>query len=417
MVNRQVNRRDKNARGGFEYKPSDPKKVKERSENTGSQFETIFNKGIDSWRPKVGDNQIRICPPTYKDHEHYGYEVWVHSYVGAESATYLCLKKMLGKKCPICTAAKEAADAGEGDEAKQLKANNKFLYWIIDREGDSQLPQVWMVSRQMDGEIAALSYSKKSGNVLQIDHPVKGYDLMFKRVGQMLKTRYIGMQIDRERTEIMQKQKDADAVLEYIQENPLDTILKFRDSKFLAEAIEGTGKTKDEDLDEDEEDDDDEDDDDAPKKKGKGRGRSRDDDDEDEDDAPKKKRRSKDDDDDDDEDEKSSKRGRGRDDDDDDDDDDDKPAKKKKRQSRDDDDEDEDDDEDDKPKKKAKRRGRDEDDDDPADEDDDDSDDDEDDKPSKRVKGKSSSRGKKDDDEDDADDDEDEDDKPRKRRR
>lgn len=255
MVNRQVNRREKD-RGGFRYRSRDPKKVKERAEQQGGNFDSIFKGGIDTWRPKVGDNQVRILPPTWDDHEHYGYEVWVHSYVGPDSSTYLCPKKMKGKKCPICEAAQEAKDAGEADEEKQLKASKKYLYWIIDREGDENVPQVWMVSWSMDRDIAALCYSKKSGKILEIDHPDKGYDVTFKRVGQGLKTRYIGLAIDRERTPIEERAKDQKKILAHITENPLSKVLKFYDTDYLNEVLDGTSAkgNKDEDLDEDDDD-------------------------------------------------------------------------------------------------------------------------------------------------------------------
>src|SRR4051794_25607717 len=107
MVNRQVNRRDRDSGGGFVYRGSDPKKLKERSEQSGGQFDSIFKNGIDSYKTVQGDNYVRILPPTFTDADHFGLEVWQHGYVGVDKSTYLCRDKMLGKHCPICAAAKE----------------------------------------------------------------------------------------------------------------------------------------------------------------------------------------------------------------------------------------------------------------------------------------------------------------------
>lgn len=454
MVNRQVNRRDK-GRHGFMYDAPDPKKVKERAETSGGNFDSIFKNGIDSWRPKAGDNQIRILPATWENHDHFGHEIWVHGYVGADKSTYLCREKTLQKRCPICDMARESKEAGETEEFDQLKAKKRYVYWIIDRDGDMDMPQVWSVAWTQDRDIADACLLKKTGKVLHIVHPDHGYDLTFKRHGTGFKTRYGAPQIDRDESPIDESKKKQQEILDYIVENPLPDVLKIYSAEHLAKAMEGTVAEKDEDLDDDRKsrkgkservrprDDDD----DKPKRRGraededeeeKPRGRRARDDDEDD----KPKRRSSRDDD---EDEKpKSRRGR-------DDDEDDKP----KRRSRDDDEEDEkpksrrrDDDEDDRPKRrsrdddeeedKPKRRGRDDDEDDRrerARDDDDDKpkrrssrDDDEDDKPKRRGKeddddDKPKRRGRDDDEEEDrpsrsrrgkTDDD---DDKPRRRSR
>lgn len=361
MVNRLKNKRDDRKGKGFTYKERDPKKLKERAEQQGGTFDSIFKQGVDTWRPKQGDNQVRILPPTWDGHDHYGYDVYVHSYVGADQSTYLCPKKMKNDRCPICEAAAEAKAAGETEDAKDLQVKKQSLVYILDRNGeDPEQPQVWAMSWTFDRDIAALCHTKKTGKLLTIDHPDKGYDVMFKRTGTKLQTRYVGIQIDREATPILDDEDDQDRVLDFIQGAPLDSLLKFYDEDYLQKVVDGTGE-KGADKDEDEDDD-----------RGSRRRRSRDDDDED---AKPARRRGKADDDD--EEEKPSRRSRGKADDDDeeakparrrgrdaDDDEEEKPAR---RRSRDDDEEEKprgrrsrDDDEEEKP---ARRRGRDADDD------------------------------------------------------
>lgn len=402
MVNRMKNRADRDrGRGGFVYQSRDSKKVRERATQTGAVFDSIFKSGFDVFKPKGGTNSIRFLPPTWEDPEHFGYDIWVHGYVGSDNSSYLCPAKMKNKPCPICEAQKEAKDAGEDDEAKKLTPRKRTVAWLIERDGETDMPQLYAMSWTVDRDIAVLCNNEKTGKVLEIDHPEKGYDVSFKRKGEGLKTEYYGFNIDRDDSPIEDKEKKQDEILAYIEENPIPSTLKFYSEDHLRKVIEGTAASEDDDDKERRgrrrKDDDDEDD------KPRGRGR-KDDDDDGEDDKPRG-RKGRDDDDDGEDDKPRGRRGR-----DEEDEEDDKPRGRGR-------DKDDDDGEDDKPRG---RRGRDE-----EDEDDkprsrkgrDDDDDAEDDKPR--------GRGRKDDDDDAEDDkprgrrgrdDDDEDDKPRSRR-
>jgi hypothetical protein len=239
------------AKGGFKYRERDADSVKKRAEQDSGAFDSIFKSGIDTWRAKVGDNLIRFVPPTWEDPEHYGYDVWVHSYVGADNGSYLCPKKMLNKRCPICEAQKEAADAGETEEAKALKATKKVAAWIIDRDDDNPTPQIYLMSWTMDRDISALCHNKRSGKVLMIDHPESGYDLTLKRAGAGLKTRYFGQSIDRDPSPMMDSQKETNKIMEYVTDNPIPDVLAYKDTEYLESVVNGTNTKKDADEDED----------------------------------------------------------------------------------------------------------------------------------------------------------------------
>lgn len=427
MVNKLV-RKDKTKKSkGFVYKGRSADVVKKIAEESGGRFDSILKSGVDTFTPAVGENVVRILPPTW-DNEYFGLSVWVHSRIGEDNSTYLCLKKMKGKDCPICAAAKEAKDDGEEDEAKALRNNERYLYYVINRKDKEPSPQVWNASWTQNREIAGACRNIKSGRVLLIDHPDEGYDLSFRRTGQGLKTKYGAPQVDRDKCPISDDDKEQDEILETIESAPLPSLLNYYDAEYLEKVLSGGSAKKDEELDDD--------DDDGEKKPSKRR--KSDDDDEDEDEKPaKKKKRPADDDEE--EDEKPTKRRRGQSEDEDESDDngddgagdedeeeDAKPSrdKKSRRGSSDDDDEDEDekpkrrgkkdadedeeDDADEKPKRRAKDDDEDEEDEKPKSRRraaDDDEEDDEDEKPKGR-------RGKK---ADDDDDDATEDEKPRRR--
>ena len=297
---------------GFKYHERSGEDLQKRAEQKGGQFDSVFKSGVDRWRAKDGENIIRILPPTWEEHDHYGYDIWVHSYVGADKSTYLCPQKMLNKPCPICKAARDAKAAGEEDEAKQLAATRRVVAWIIDRDDEKPTPSLYDMSWSMDRDIAALCHNKRTGKVLLIDHPDQGYDIMFTRTGKGLGTRYIGLAVDREDSPIMSDADDQEKVLEYIQENPIPDLLNFYDEAYLKRMIEGGDDERDEDLDDDADaprdkkkpapsskrrpaadDDDDEDDASPPPPRSKSKSRPRDEEpDEEEDDAEEEAPRS-----------------------------------------------------------------------------------------------------------------------------
>jgi hypothetical protein len=418
MVNK-LQRKDKTKKSkGFVYKGRSAETIKKIAEQSGGRFDSILKGGTDTFTPHVGENTVRILPPTW-DSDYFGLTVWVHSRIGEDNSTYLCLKKMKGKDCPICAAAKEAKDDGEEDEAKALRNNERFLYYVIDRKEKEPSPAVWNASWTQNRDIADACRNMKTGKVLLIDHPDEGYDLSFRRTGQGLKTKYGAPQVDRDKSPISDDDDEQTEILETIEANPLPDLLHYYDAEYLEKVLSGGGK-KDEELDDDEDgdeeekpskrkkrgDEDEDEEEDRPKKKKPAADEEDDGDEEDE--KPKKKKRVADDDDDDEEeDEKPTRRRRGREEDeeeeagedeagdgdgDGDEEEDEKPSRSKRSRRGSDDDEDE---EDEKPKKK--KPAADEEEDDGGDEDE------EDEKPSRRRRA--------------ADDDEEEDEKPKKKKK
>jgi gp32 DNA binding protein like len=283
--------RDKTKKKGFQYKPRDEKKLKERAEQEGGAFDSIFKAGVDTWRPAQGDNKIRILPPTWEDHDHYGFDVWQHGYVG--NGSYLCLSKMLQKRCPICEAARESRAAGEEEEAKRLSPSRRVVVWIVDRDADDpSVPLLWPMSWTMDRDIAALCHNKRTGASLLIDHPDEGYDLTFKRKGTgPTKTKYFGLAVERDASAISDDEKEQEGILEYIQENPIPSLLHYQSADYLKRMIEGEVEEKDEDgQGEDDEQEDGGDEEEGSKKRGGEENGSEDDEEEDDEEEGSKKR-------------------------------------------------------------------------------------------------------------------------------
>jgi hypothetical protein len=356
----------------FKYTKRTAEDVKKRATQTGGRFDSPFKQGFDTFRPKNGENLVRILPATWEDHDHYGLDVWMHRFVGGDNSNYLCAHKMEGKRCPICEEQKLAKDAGEDDEAKALSPTKRTLVWVIDRDdkSDPPVPQIWDMSWTQDRDIAGMCHTERTGKILLIDHPDDGYDITIKKSGQGLKTKYQFI-IDRESSPIDDDVNVQEEILQYITENPLPTVLRFDTPEHIEKQLSGTAESKDKDIDDDEKprrgrgrDDDDD-------KPARGRRSAKDDDDEDE--KPRRRRGA---DDDDDTEEKPRRRVRA-------DDADDEDEKPRRRAAKDDDDDekprrrvakDDDGDEEEKPRRRsrsdddepdekpARRRARDDDD-------------------------------------------------------
>ncbi len=254
----------------FEYKTRSADKVKARAADTGRRYETIFKSGFDTFRPKEGSNYLRILPPTWPDNEHYSYDVWCHKRVGPDSGTYMCPRKMLQKPCPMCEAAdqaeREASKLSAKDREEEMKevykirAQHDNVMWILDRDAKERPdhPRLFQISHSQDVTILGMTVNDRTGGVLAIDHPEDGYDLVFKRQGKGMTTKYQGHVIEREPSTILDDPKKQQDVLDYITQNPIPDTLKYFEYDHLRKVITGTIVEKDEDADDTSDDDEDE---------------------------------------------------------------------------------------------------------------------------------------------------------------
>lgn len=262
------------ARRRFQYKPRSAKVVEQRASQQGTMFDAIIKSQYKTFKPKKGENSVRIMPPTWEDADHYAMDVIVHRNVGPDNQSYLCLK-MQGKPCAICEERLDLVKHRESDAAKAIRPVDSRVAWVIDRDKEKEGPMVWVFGWTMDKNIALLCRDRRTGEVLFIDDPEEGYDFSFSKDGEGIHTQYRGEQVDRRASPLHDRDKQAEEWLDYIMENPLTDVLNFYSYEHLMEVMHGKP------VDPDEEDEVDE----RP-----ARRRSVRDDDEDEDEVPPPKR-------------------------------------------------------------------------------------------------------------------------------
>lgn len=224
---------------GFVYKPRDRSTYEKRA-TAGSSREGFLAEGVNMFSPKVGAHSVRILPPTWKNPDHYGFDAYAHYDIGPDGGSYLCLDRMKGETCPICEERQRAVAAGEEELVETLKWRRRVLCWVIDRDNEKEGPLLWSMPQSLDKEISSVCQDKKTGEVYSPDDPsANGYDVSFEREGERLKTKYVGVVIDRRPSPLSDDEEQAKEWLEFVSENPIPDQLVYQDADYIAGLVEG----------------------------------------------------------------------------------------------------------------------------------------------------------------------------------
>ncbi|MBX4215939.1 hypothetical protein KW797_03245 [Candidatus Parcubacteria bacterium] len=233
-------------KGGFQYKPRSAEQVRERmSRNVGGR-DSIWRQGIELFSPRKGDNTVRFMPPPPDaDWGHYGFNVVVHYGIGADESAFLCLDKMKGENCPICKQRNEAQAAGEDELADSLKPGFRVAVWVIDRAQEGKGPMLWSMPAGLDKDITKLCYDPEDGSTINPDDPEDGYDFSFTKEGEQKKTKYGGLRFARKSSPLTDDEDDMQKWLEFVVENPIDSLLEFKSEEYIEKAMEGQAAPSD----------------------------------------------------------------------------------------------------------------------------------------------------------------------------
>jgi hypothetical protein len=243
----------------FKYRGRSDKTIHERANRRGGTFDSYTDEKHPRYKVRDGLNQLRILPWSWGDDpelvkkwgDSWGIELIVHNNVGPDKSTYLC-NRMRGKRCEICETRNELADDDE-EAAKEIKPGLRILAWVIDRDEERVGPQLYaMPQSKVEKELQARSRDKKTGAGILIDDPDDGFDISFIKEGSKLTTTYRAVDIDRDPTPLHDNSKTMAKWLDYIDEFPLPSVLKFYDNDYLESILQGKGKG-DEEKDKDDE--------------------------------------------------------------------------------------------------------------------------------------------------------------------
>lgn len=223
-------------RSSFSYSPRSREQIDKRASMRGKEFDRLVKDGIKVWKPADGLNTIRILPATWKNPEHYGFDLYVHYGVGPDRASYLDLYKMKEQPDPISEEHAEALRDGDDKYAKEIEPKRRCGVYLIDRDNEKEGVQFWAMPWTIDADLNKLAVDKRTGETLNIDDPEDGYDVEFEKSGKDRNTKYEAVKIARRSSPL-----GSHKWLDWAVDNPLPDQLVYFDYDHIAKAFGGGG--------------------------------------------------------------------------------------------------------------------------------------------------------------------------------
>lgn len=177
----------------MEFRKVSKEKIKEKFERSGVTRPHYLRADVPLYRPKEGDNFIRVLPPV-GEMDDFGLDIWVHPFLGVERGSYLCLERtsLFGRKkqkCIICDFYRKVQNAERSgqvsDLVKALAPKRRTLFWVLDVSNKPQSadPLVFDAPyRQVAEEILMRCIDRRTGEIIDISDVKEGREVYFKMV-------------------------------------------------------------------------------------------------------------------------------------------------------------------------------------------------------------------------------------------
>jgi hypothetical protein len=190
--------------GNLKFKRASIDAIKKRMENMGRSNKPYYikrDKGIVMYKFKDAPskdkeldnlNFIRFLPPVVDDD--YAADIYVHSFVGPDEGSYICLAMTFGEACPLCELYKELRTEGEDTLAKNLEPKKRTIYQILDVSEKPQSAGVLILDAPptFADEILRLSVDRATKKLIDIADPETGREVSFVRGIQIVKDEKTG---------------------------------------------------------------------------------------------------------------------------------------------------------------------------------------------------------------------------------
>jgi len=154
--------------------------------------------GISQYKTENGPNAIRVISPkfdTYDELPYFGRKVYIHTKIGADESTFICLRKMYGEPCPVCELYEQMKEKNPNDEAlKDLAPRLRYLFFVVDiksKDTEAKGLRWYDAPVVVNDNIAELSQDRRAG-IIDPSDPDEGRDIEFTRSGSGLGTKYKG---------------------------------------------------------------------------------------------------------------------------------------------------------------------------------------------------------------------------------
>jgi hypothetical protein len=155
--------------------------------------------GITQYKTESGANFVRIISPkfdTYDKLPYFGKKIYMHTKIGADESTFLCLRKMFGEPCPVCELMEQIKEQDSDDaRLKDLAPKLRYLFLVVDvtdKTTESKGLRWYDAPVSFNDNVAELSQDRRGGGIIDPSDPDKGKDIEFVRFGTGLSTKYKG---------------------------------------------------------------------------------------------------------------------------------------------------------------------------------------------------------------------------------
>lgn len=234
----------------FQYQTRDPNATKRRATQQGGDYDSLLKEGVKLFKPKEGKNTVRIMPPTWDNADHFGYDGYINYGIGSDNRSYFSLESMKKERDPLHEARKQAEREGNRKLADALKPTKRVIYYVIDRTAEEEGPQVWIAPWTFDKKLANMSIDEDTGQCIDppIDHPEEGCDVRFyyEKSGKQFPDYPADKMRIQKPAPLHEDGGKSDEWYEFIQDNPIPSLLNFYDYEHIAAAFDGHIATEEE---------------------------------------------------------------------------------------------------------------------------------------------------------------------------
>ncbi len=221
-------------------------------DEAGQRYNKALSRGVDyldtelpQFKIQDGDNCVRIIQPLEDDElaQHpFGVQLYVHYLEG-----YGYLVSPRGKdqsaRDPVEDLVRELRKIDPKLAEDSVSTSRRVVMQILDMNDDADHGElkVWVAPGSLCDDIMGAAKDKRTGNTYAIEHPVRGHCVYFERSGEGRKTRYTGIQLDREPYVLEEAlSEDLDYLSEVIQFKTEDDVREICEG-FLASLSGGGG--------------------------------------------------------------------------------------------------------------------------------------------------------------------------------
>jgi len=142
------------------------------------------------WKPKDGDNLIRIMPPWSEDVDTFFVQGGSHFNVGPQGKIFSCPQQADNSaECFLCDLVErlDAGDEADREEAKDLKVRRSWMVNVVDLKDPDAGVRVWAAGVKAFKQLLEYIEDADYGDVTD---PNEGYDVKVTKSGKGMNTEY-----------------------------------------------------------------------------------------------------------------------------------------------------------------------------------------------------------------------------------